>query len=240
MDGITPTPITTTPANPQASEQTTFVASEPVKRNTGGKILSVIGITLLILLIGAALAYGGYYYGKHINVPAQPQVVPTIPQAIATPTSVPTPTPGGKKVSAGMLALVFSPYMITVLDGWTDTHASNAAAKSDKLQITKGNYALTVSQAAGGAGACTYPGEPTQPLGQVFSSFVDIQSSTSATVYRRGTSAADPTTLTVCEKKTGTYSFPTSFGYITYVVPTPIDTATLSQMDAMVASITKH
>jgi hypothetical protein len=138
-----------------------------------------------------------------------------------------------KKVSAGIKNQLFTPYSVMVPLGWVDNHATNTA--SDTLTLTKGQYLLTISQAAGDAGSCNYPGDTVEPMSQVFTNFVGITGTFSQ--FRRGTS--DNKTYTVCEQKSTGFSFPTSVGYITYAVPTSADQATLGEMDAMVASLTK-
>jgi hypothetical protein len=52
----------------------------------------------------------------------------------------------------------------------------------------------------------------------------------------RGTSDGG-TNWVVCEKGPDTFGFPTNYGYVTYVTPSPADDAMLAAMDAMVASL---
>jgi hypothetical protein len=167
---------------------------------------------------------------------------PTITQAQATVSATIMPSPTGmvtptnatsKKVSAGIKNQLFSPYTVTIPSSWADDHTVNTA--SDTLTITKGQYVLTISQAAGEVGSCDYPGDTPEPMAQTFSNFVGITGTFSQ--FRRGTS--DNKTYTVCEQKSTGFAFPTSIGYITYNVPTQADQATLAEMDGMVASLTK-
>lgn len=197
---------------------------------------------ITVILVLALIGVGVYEFGKNqlptTNVFNLPK--PSVTQAIispvvtlVTPTGVLSPTPSFKKVSAGMKNQLFSPYSVMVPSGWVDNHATNTA--SDTLTLTKGQYLLTISQAAGGAGSCNYPGDTVEPMAQVFTNFVGITGTFSQ--FRRGTS--DNKTYTVCEQKSTGFSFPTSVGYITYAVPTSADQATLAEMDAMVASLVK-
>lgn len=213
------------------------VAQEVPKR--GMNLWKYIAIILVFILIGV----GAYELGKNqlasTNVFMLPK--PTITQAMVspavvhtTPTSTVSVSPAtSKQVSAGLKNQLFSTYTVTVPAGWADNHATNTA--SDTLTLTKGQYALTISQAAGGAGSCNYPGDTPEPMAQVFTNFVGITGTFSQ--FRRGTS--DNKTYTVCEQKSGGFSFPTSVGYITYAVPATADQATLAEMDGMVASLTK-
>jgi hypothetical protein len=219
-----------------AEEGEQVVVQKPPKK--GFNLWKYISILLIFVLIGM----GAYVWGKNqlptTNVFNLPK--PSVTQAITspaviqvTPTGVLSPTPDFKKVSAGIKNQLFSPYSVMVPSGWVDNHATNTA--SDTLTLTKGQYLLTISQAAGGTGSCNYPGDTVEPMAQVFTNFVGITGTFSQ--FRRGTS--DNKTYTVCEQKSTGFSFPTSVGYITYAVPTSADQATLAEMDAMVASLTK-
>ena len=137
-------------------------------------------------------------------------------------------------MSAGIKNQLFSPYQVTVLNAWANNHVSNTA--SDTLTLTKGQYVLTISEAAGGAGSCDYPQDTPEPMAQSFTNFVGITGTFAQ--FRRGTS--DNKTYTVCEQKSGGFAFPTSVGYITYTVPSQADQATLAEMDGMVASLIKQ
>lgn len=222
----------------------------PVKpaTNWSDKIYASIGKLLLALLALGALIIGGYYLGTRYNLkltpassptpsvtqsaPSTPQATPTpTPASPATPAAQPTPQP--KKVSAGITNQFFVPYTIMVTPGWTDSQTSNTAMS--ELKLTKGTYAISISQSAGGAGSCLYPGDTAQPMAQVFASFVQITGT--YTNFRRGTS--DNTNYTICEQKGSNFAYPTSVGYITYSVPASPDAATLAEMDAMIATITK-
>jgi hypothetical protein len=207
----------------------------------GVNLWKFISILLIVVLLGVGL----YELGKS-QTPAKNTFVispkPTIIQTQATtsasitPSITATPSPTGtvsKKVSAGIKNQLFSPYTVTVPSGWTADHTANTA--SDTLTLTKGQYILTISQAAGGAGSCDYPGDTVEPMAQVFSNFVGITGTFSQ--LRRGTS--DNKAYTVCEQKSTGFAFPTSVGYITYAVPAQADQATLAEMDGMVASLTK-
>jgi len=197
-------------------------------------------ITGILLLIVVGL--GAYTFGKNQKVsqkPTMPQpspsitnvpVSPTIAQQSPTPTKEVTTTSTSKKVSAGTTSQY---YTVTVPSGWVDTHTTTTA--SDTLTLSNGDAVLTISQAAGGAGSCDFPGDTPEPMAQVFTSFVGIKGTYAE--FRRGTT--DTMTYTICEQKSGGFAFPTSVGYITYKVPAPADQATLSEMDGMVASLTK-
>lgn len=219
-----------------AEEGEQVIVQKPPKK--GFNLWKYIAILFIFALIGV----GAYEWGKTqtpstniFNIPK-----PTITQVNTSPTVVqpaltiiPNPTASLKKVSAGMKNQLFSPYAVMVPPGWVDNNTVNTV--SDALTLTKGQYVLTISQAAGGAGSCNYPGDTPEPMAQVFTNFVGITGTFSQ--FRRGTT--DNKTYTVCEQKSGGFSFPTSVGYITYNVPTQADQSSLGEMDQMVASLTK-
>jgi hypothetical protein len=219
-----------------AEEGEQVIVQKPPKK--GFNLWKYIAILLIFALIGV----GAYEWGKTqtpstniFNIPK-----PTITQVNTSPTVVqpaltiiPNPTASLKKVSAGMKNQLFSPYAVMVPAGWVDNNTVNTV--SDTLTLTKGQYVLTISQAAGGTGSCNYPGDTSEPMAQVFTNFVGITGTFSQ--FRRGTT--DNKTYTVCEQKSGGFSFPTSVGYITYNVPTQADQSSLGEMDQMVASLTK-
>jgi hypothetical protein len=197
---------------------------------------------IAILLIFVLISVGAYEWGKNqlpttnvFNLP-KPSVTKVFISPSVTQTSLtntPSPTPVLKKVSAGIKNQLFSPYSLMAPAGWVDNHTTNTA--SDTLTLIKGQYVLTISQAAGGAGSCDYPGDTVEPMAQVFTNFVGITGAFSQ--FRRGTS--DNKTYTVCEQKSTGFAFPTSIGYVTYNTPASADQATLAEMDGMVASLTK-
>jgi hypothetical protein len=223
----------------QNGQKTVIKSEKPARK--GINLWKFISVLLIVLLIGGL----AYEFGKgqisfpNSSVPT-PSPTNTITKATtsatltASPTGALTPTlTSGKTVSAGIKNDLFNPYSLIVPSSFAVNHTANTA--SDTLTITKGQYVLTISQAAGGAGSCDYPGDTPEPMAQVFSNFVGITGTFSQ--FRRGTS--DNKTYSVCEQKSGGFSFPTSVGYITYSVPIQADQATLAEMDGMIASIKK-
>jgi hypothetical protein len=226
-------------AEVQSDQKATTTSQGSTKKGINlWKLISLILIALLLCI-------GIYELGKSQTSTKNTFVMPpqpTITQAQATVSATIMPSPTGmvtptnatsKKVSAGIKNQLFSPYTVTIPSSWADDHTVNTA--SDTLTITKGQYVLTISQAAGEVGSCDYPGDTPEPMAQTFSNFVGITGTFSQ--FRRGTS--DNKTYTVCEQKSTGFAFPTSIGYITYNVPTQADQATLAEMDGMVASLTK-
>ena len=223
------------------------VQEQPVAETSQGSAKKGINLWKFIslVLIALLLVVGIYELGKS-QTPSTNTVVmppqPTITQVQATVSATITPSPTGmvtptgtssKKVSAGIKNQLFSPYTVTIPSSWADVHTVNTT--SDTLTITKGQYVLTISQAAGGAGSCNYPGDTPEPMAQSFTNFVGITGTFSQ--FRRGT--ADNKTYTVCEQKSGGFVFPTSVGYVTYNVPPQADQATLAEMDGMIDSLAK-
>lgn len=212
---------------------TNNIVTDQNPKSGSDKIFALVGKIIIAIFLTGGIAYGGFYLGTHYGkIPPPPQnVSPTITPLMPTITTTPT-TMTSKKVSAGTKTQFFTPYTIEIPSGWTDTHTSNTA--SNDLIITKGAYTLTISQAAGGGGSCIFAGEP-EPMAQVFPDFVGITGISGE--FRRGTN--DGANYTVCEKKPSGYGFPTSFGYITYSTPKGTNQALLTEMDGMVATLSK-
>lgn len=203
-----------------------------------GKILvPFIVIILIIVIVHAALTSPK---GNSVSVAPTATPIPSVtPASAALPAPSPAEAVQQKTIKAGMDSDIFTAYSLNLSTGWISTHESNVDAKTDDVTLTKevANvvYTLVISQAAGGAGSCVYPGEPSQQMSQTFTSYVGIPGITHQ--FRRGTT--DGKTHTVCEKKIDSYAFPTTFGYITYKTPAKADPAILNEMDAMVASLSK-
>lgn len=202
------------------------------------KGFAVFGKIILAVIVLGGIAYGAYYFGTHSGK-FLPQASPSPSASVSIPPSSgqaavqASSAPQTKKVSAGSTSGVFSKYSIGVATGWTDSHTNDGTV--DKLTITKGQYKITISQAAGGGGSCIFPGDTLQPLSQSFDNFVAINGSSAQ--FGRGT--ADGMTHTVCEKRSGSFGFPTELGYITYNTPSPASASVLAEMDGMISSITK-
>lgn len=202
----------------------------------------IVGV--LIGLLIAAIVGVAYYFGTKSNQNSNTNAAntpsyntaspaPTQPIPANTPAATPQPTSTTKKVSGGINNQLFSQYTATVPGGWVDKSSSNTASNDQTL--TKGLYTITISQAAGGAGSCNYPGDTPEPMAQVFTGFVGIMGTSAE--FRRGTS--DNLSYTICEKKSSGYVFPTTFGYITYTVPSQADQSTIAEMDSIIASLAK-
>lgn len=208
------------------------------------KFFSVFGKVILILLILGVIGAGAYYLGQKSatkNSQNQSTAVSTtkIPDT-PTPTieaMKPSPTTtisSRKSISAGIPK--WSLYVLSIPTGWTNKEESNESAQTDKLTLTKNSNTLVISQGAGGGGSCTYGSEPSQEMGQHFDSFIGITGFNNQ--FRRGTNDAGKT-YQICEKGSGGYGFPTTFGYITYNISSVSDSI-LVEMDSIVASILKQ
>ena len=178
---------------------------------------------LILAMAAALLALGCAQQPPSAARPPSP--APASPSPAATAAT----QPASRQVTAGQTSGVFHQYTITVPNSWTDDRPG-----AGTLQLSAGAYSMTVSQQAGGAGPCLYPGDPPQDMfAQQFSSYVEI----SAGTYGRGPNSGMSGTYTVCQKHPETYHFPTNAGYITYPTPASPDPSRLAEMDAMVASI---
>jgi uncharacterized protein YxeA len=203
-------------------------------------ILPVVSIIILIAVIGGGAFYLGQKSTGNSSITPTPTVSKVQTQTNTQPTSQISPTPTAtslQTVSAGGV-LVFSAYTLSLPSGWTS--AKKITQNSDMLTLTKDSYKITIYQAAGGGGGCTYSGEPPQQMAQTFSSFVEIMNP-NGFIFRRGPSLGTPNSWTVCQKNAsdGSFGFPTNFGNITITTPAnPTDT-TMAEIDSILTSINK-
>ena len=214
------------------------------------KFFAFVGKFILVVLLVGGVAYGAYQLG-HNAAPKSPtsgavSTSSALPLATDSATSTsPSASPTKKtykKVVAGVTAsakLSFSKYEITVLDGWAYTDESDEAMPSDTLTITKGAYQIKIYQAPTGGAMCTYPGDtisegPSSP----YDEYVDI--TTVDGIHMRRSNTKGSSTFTICAKGPDSYGQPTSFGHISYKAPNPPDLISLTEMDAMIASINKQ
>lgn len=203
-------------------------------------------IALLLAVVGGA-GYLTYTYSTK-SAPVTPtndlsqSIAPSSNPQNQTPTSTPKPA---QTVTAGLNhagGIAFPSYIITVPADWTVDHQSTTTeSPTDNLTLTQGQYKIRIFQGATGGAPCLYPGDADQegPSSR-FISFVEF-SGTDNVTFRRGPSQTQDGTpaYTVCMKSKGntTYGQPTGFGHISYSVPTTPETTTLTQMDAIVATL---
>ncbi len=202
-------------------------------------ILPAVSVIILIAVIGGGAFYLGQKSTGNSSITPTPTVAQVQTQTNTQPTSnvTPTTTVQSQTVSSGGV-LVFSAYTLSIPLGWTS--AKETTQYSDMLTLTKDSYKITISQAAGGGGGCTYPGEPPQQMAQTFSSFVEIMNP-NGFVFRRGPSLGTPNSWTVCQKNAsdGSFSFPTNFGNITITTPANPTDSVIAEVDGILASINK-
>ena len=236
-------------------EQPEKTQNTPQPTSKNDKMFSMIGKIVVILVVVGVILFAGYYFGIHANknttqttpsptlVQSSIQNQSTPPQATKTPSETVTPTTtqvSKKNVSAGLSSNPsFSKYSVAIPSGWTDTHQGDA--NSDKLTITKGNYSIVIYQAAFGGGGCVYKGDPDSNFAQRFSDFVGITGTSGQFRRSWNKDGANPIPYTVCQQaKDGSYGSITAFGHIDVKSPNPSDDTTISEIDSMIASITKQ
>lgn len=213
------------------------------------KFFSIFGKVVLVAAILGGAAYTAFYYGQKTAAP-QPITSTEVPAPSATPTpteATPAATPaGGTTITAGLGAssgLLFTEYTITIPAGWTYTHDKDTSVPTDTVTITKGTYMIKIFQAATGGALCLYPGDPVfEGPSSSYDTFVAITTQDGTAIRRSGTTAASGTTrgFTGCQKSLdGSYQQPTIYGHMAITTPLTPAAATLSEIDAMIASLKK-
>ncbi|MBP9814030.1 hypothetical protein KBC80_02445 [Candidatus Woesebacteria bacterium] len=213
------------------------------------KFFSVFGKFVLIALILGGVAYGAYRLGTNtasntpygaVSVTSAPS--PTIDPGL-TPDNLPVATKTPSVISAGLGAesgLSFTKYKLTVLDNWTPNHTTtNEGTWMDTLTLTRGTAQIKIFQGATGGAMCFYPGDTVaEGPSSSFDEFTEI-TTTEGVKFRRGNTKG-VASFTICAKGSDTYGQPTNFGHISYKTANPPDLVTLTEMDAMIASIKKQ
>ncbi len=212
-----------------------------------GKLLT--GTIFLAIVLGAGYYIGSTKYKKTSVTPspttsqvarhtqAAQKVTPT-----QTPIPSPSPTVSSKKTISGGLsgATSFSDYTVQVPNGWNDKKESTPGV-IDKLILSKGDYVVSVYQAAIGGGGCLYPGDADAIMAQKFTDFVGINGQENQ--YRRSwnkDNSKSTISYTICQKANdNSYGSPTKFGAISVQSPNPGDESTLAEIDSIIASLQK-
>ncbi len=200
---------------------------------------------------------GGIYLGSKMNssqtAPVAPQPAATAPTTPAaqpvteTPVASPTPTvfqPTPSVWTKGDTFVGTAPFVgftTYLMTGWTEK--KETVGTGFKVTIANGNYQIVISQAPGGGGTCTYPGDQPVQMASPFNQPTDIPGFPDTNrQFRRATQPGEPTGATLtylfCQQKSGnTYAMPTDYGYISYVVPQNPSSDMLVQMDATIGMV---
>jgi hypothetical protein len=223
------------------------------------RFFSIFGKLVLIIVVLVVIGGAGFYLGRNwqksetslmptptlqpveMNIPISPTI--SNQQNIVT---TPPPLPEKKSVEGGVSSgLSFSQYTIMVPGDWlTNRESSNQGTPMDKITISKNGYEISIYQAATGGALCLYPGDPVPEGPSSSFKFYQSISGSDGIIYRRSwgdeVNPAGTKSFTVCQKGTGDYGQPTSFGHISYKTPTSYDDSVLKEMDGMIASLKKH
>lgn len=198
-------------------------------------ILPAISILILVTVVGAGAFYFGQKTIKNNNItPSNSSQTNTLNNQ-TTPILTQTPEKTNSITAGGVL--VFTTYTLDLPSGWVSEKQVNQ--NMDNLILSKTEYKIVISQAAGGGGGCTYPGQAPQEMAQSFASFIEINNP-NGYLFRRGPTQGSPGTWTVCEKKQGSFGFPTTFGNITLTVPTTVDATIMAEIDSILTSLSKY
>lgn len=196
------------------------------------KYFLAIFVTAAVVFLGATVYFKGFPKFPAYN---------RAPVATESGAVSESPTPVGVTTVKSGGILVFTAYTIDVPNDWQykKEGAPSGDIEIDKLILTKGAYKITLYQAATGGAPCLYPGDAdVEGPSSRFTSYTEITTAT-GNKLRRGT-AEGSTNFTVCEKQTGGYGEPTSFGHISIGVPAGGATpAMISEIDSILSSLKK-
>lgn len=231
------------PVQPQAAPPQPPLPPPPPIGQRNNMLLMILGaITLLVVGLGAG------YFLKSSSGTDEKQV------AQVTPTQATTPTPTATLVddtanwlsysNAKVKNLSLKQYTIKYPPTWTP--GISHTDMTDEYTLTNGSYAIKIYQAPMGGAMCIFEGEmPQGPATDLRTTkFVDV-TTTEGTMFRRyltTTPTPAPTTSTYNFCGTSdeiTWGSPTAFGGITYTTPTTPDENTLTEMDAIIKTLTE-
>lgn len=197
-----------------------------------------MGKVFLFLVVGSAMIYGGYYFGK------QTKGILKI-EALKTQSSYPSPTATPKlslKVISGGVAktagLSFDQYVIQVPIDW-ESKKENQTAMDEKLILTKGGYQISIFQAATGGALCLYKNDPDfEGPSSRFTFFKELQTEDQRIIRRSG--EENGVSFTICQQGSdGSFGQPTNYGHISIKLPNDWDQKTLDEIDKILSSIKK-
>jgi hypothetical protein len=197
------------------------------------KFFSIFGKVTLVLIILSVFIYGGYYLGKsNINF-KKPEAVSIRDNKIDFATTEPTtaPTPVATKQLKTIIAGVAKDKGLSFEESQTQL--------DEKLVLTKGEYSISIFQAATGGALCLYPGDADfEGPSSKFEVFVPLTTKDSRTLRRSG--SLNGNAFTVCQKSgDGSYQQPTNYGHISIKLPTNYDKEILNEIDTIISSLKK-
>jgi hypothetical protein len=200
------------------------------------KYFIAILVTAVLVFLGATV----YYKGLPTFPSYSKNPVSTESATLATVEAVPTPTPVSTLTIKGGGILEFNSYTVEVPSTWkyTKEGAPSGDIELEKLILTKGDYKITIYQAATGGAICLYPGDPdTEGPSSKFTTFTELKTATNDKLRISGTGSGN---LTVCQM-TGTnpWGEPTSFGHISIALPAVTTPEMITEINGIIASLKK-
>lgn len=203
------------------------------------KFFAIFGKISLVVIILTTMIYGGYYFGKKAGNTIKPEAVNT---EESLETTLPSPQPtnqsqitviGGVPKSAG---LSFDQYSIVTPEGWS-SKKENQTVADEKLILTKGEYQISIFQAATGGAFCLYPGDDDlEGPSSRFETFIILTTKDGRTLRR----SLNENGFTVCQKSAdGSYQQPTNYGHISIKMPTTWTQEVLTEIDTILSSLKK-
>lgn len=211
-----------------------------------GKLISALGKISLILVIVAAMIYGGYYFGIKTREIEKPQAETTFNEELTVEDPIPTITEnelvtinGGVTKSAG---LIFDQYSLKASDEWIikrDNQEVNEVIVDEKLYLTKGEYQINIFQGATGGALCLYSTDANfEGPSSRFEYFKELNTQDERVLRRSGNT--NDTGFTICQKSPdGTFIQPTIYGHISIKLPENWNQETLDEIDLIISSLNK-
>jgi hypothetical protein len=200
-------------------------------------VLAFVTIILFIMVV-----VGFYFLGKsrsnqsrNFNIPNSfVEVTPATTLVPSGPMVSPTQTPMQRIRGGGILS--FPKYELSAGSDWNVSRESDSP-DVEKISLTKDGYTFSILEGGFGGSACLYPGDADiEGPSARYEYYVEINGK-SGDLFRR--SWSDTGGFGICQKTQYGWEAPTLFGSIAFITPSPTSSEIISEMDSILASITR-
>lgn len=200
------------------------------------------------------MTYGGYYFGKQSRNNTKPEAASVEETNNNEPVGIVEENSqaadgddqfveeesqvtiiAGVSKSAG---LSFDNYSIITPSDWISKKESQTNM-DERLTLSKGEYSISIFQAATGGALCLYPGDADfEGPSSKFEVFTTLTTKDGRILRRSGDKKG--TTFTICQKSPdNSYQQPTNYGHISVKLAADFTPEILTEVDSIISSLKK-
>jgi hypothetical protein len=198
-------------------------------------------ISSLVIIVIFLVAGLSYYVGRSsVGTNNRAATATGFPDINVSPTATVTPTPFPGRIITGGGILSFPKYEISVQQNWKDSMESQNK-DNEKLILTNGEYKITITQGGFGGAVCLFPGDAdVEGPSARYENYKEIKTESGDQLRRAWTgSELESKGFGICQNTEYGWGTPTLYGHISYTTPSSPDPAKLTEMDSILASITR-